>query len=209
MLTDAIIDRHGENIPPEELCRILNKVCIPMAGQRITNLLAFEKGTLFNFEEIMIELKLCISLLFTPFHQHLNKLADKPEELAAIWLSLLAVVSQLLGKEVEDDGNDQKSIQSELIITTKELASEHLRHSVIVLITNKIIDGNNTNCDSRQDEISYLTWNAIGNIPFCKEMVAEWKETAVANNVDNIVTSFNNVETGSDSVTSTKDRVSA
>merc|ERR1712238_620601 len=108
--------------------RILNKVCIPMAGQRITNLLAFEKGTLFNFEEIMIELKLCISLLFTPFHQHLNKLADKPEELAAIWLSLLAVVSQLLGKE-----------------------------------------------------------------------------TAVANNVDNIVTSFNNVETGSDSVTSTKD----
>lgn len=183
LLTDAVIDHQGENIPTEQLCRIMSRLCVPVSGQRISYLMQDEVVTGFQSEETMIEISLCISLLFNPFIHHLKKLFTEKKEFIAIWLSILAVSSQLLGNETSGhvrtsfEINKQSNNNS---ITTRNLTAEKLRNAVMVLISNNILKKDFTKHKvggiDQKNDISSLTWNAIENITFCKDIIKDCTE---------------------------------
>lgn len=178
------MDRHGSSIPISTgLCEIMNTLCIPLAGQRITDLLRIPyDNAQSDLEETLIELELCISLLFKPFLHHLKALVSVNQEFIAIWISMLGIVTQLLGDEsaqTKDDNNDGVVTRATLFKTTKELASEHLRNAVLVLAAMGVLieDGGDTPKPDAQ-EISSVTWAAIGSIGYCKPFIDEWKSSA-------------------------------
>lgn len=178
MLTDAILTRHGDDIPNDKLCGIFSRICIPLAGNRITDLLRSGYDIESHAEEIMIEFEMCISLIFKPFLHHLRKLIRAETEFAAIWISILGVMTQLLGNESrsnrwggtysrkndceyddeygnEDEGahfvgDAQNMSQEKLLRTTKELGSEHLRNAVMVLISLGVLHAANDNTAGMQ-----------------------------------------------------------
>jgi len=201
MLTDAIIDRHGRDVPKDELCGILDRICIPLAGSRMVDLL--RSGTdpaehHHHVEEIMIELELCISLIFKPFLHHLRTLLTMREEFVAIWMSMLGVMTELLGEEVvrpthggtegDDYPGGHAMTRDKLLLTTKELGSEHLRNAIMVLVASGVLrgEGQTSSGDGGGfargggEDVSALTWNAIGRMKFCRQYVEEWKQSASA-----------------------------
>eukprot|EP01083_Nonionella_stella_P118636 354213_1 len=129
MFRDALIDKYSEDAPVNELCRILNGICMPIASQRISELVQHQVMLSFDKEEILIELELCISTIFKPFLHHLDKLSGDMEELAAVWMSLLSILSHLLGKDSSVDV-ERKVKNGNLLKATKDLATERLRDSV-------------------------------------------------------------------------------
>lgn len=178
LLTDTLLDRHGSKIPVESgLCEIMNTICIPLAEKRITDLLRIPYDVQNDLEETMIELELCISLLFKPFLHHLKRLVSVKQEFVGIWIQLLAIMTQLLGEESTKNEEDNMAVREgvvtreKLFLTTRELGSEHLRNAIMVLAA-LINDG-----DSKSDaeEISSVTWSAISSIGYCKPYLEEWK----------------------------------
>ena len=179
MLTDSFIDKHGRDIPPFYFCQIMPKVCIPLAGTRIADMLRDEINMIDNVEEVMIEFELCISLLFKPLLHHLKSILSLEAEFLVVWSSLLKVMESLL-VEGAGDGEDRevggRMISPEkLRLTTKQLASEHLRNAVMVLIASGVVKGVS---ESPQD-ISDVTWASIERMSFCKEQAEEWKLSAM------------------------------
>ena len=72
---------------------------------------------------------------------------------------------------------DNVVTRAQLFNTTKELASEHLRNAVMVLAAmGVLIDGVDSQSDAQ--EISLVTWSAIGSIGYCKPFLSEWKKSA-------------------------------
>jgi len=184
MLTDALVDRHGQNIPVADLCLILNGISIPMARQRIIELMKKQNTLNFEQEEILIELELCISVIFKPFIHHLGRLISHPKRLMTIWMSIIDIMSNLLGKEADEYGNvENKSIQAHILSVTKELASEHLRNAIMVLISNGVIDCKKAdNYDDKCEDIGSMTWNAVGKIEYCRKSIPEWKRSSSLDN---------------------------
>ncbi len=158
-------------------------ICIPLAGKRITDLLRIPYDVQSDLEETLIELELCISLLFKPFLHHLKTLISVKQEFVGIWLSMLGIMTQLLGDESaapskEDDthtAEDDVVTRAKLFNTTKELASEHLRNAVMVLAAMGVLDGDSAKSDTQEKEITSVTWAAIGSIGYCKPHLDEWK----------------------------------
>jgi len=193
LLTDTLLDRHGSRIPVDRgLCEIMNNICIPLAGERITDLLSIPYDVQNDLEETLIELELCISLLFKPFLHHLKALISVKQEFIGIWISMLGVMTQLLGEESLSQSNDHMNgalredgavTRAKLFQTTKELGSEHLRNAIMVLaamgmlVDNDNDDSTNIISDGAQ-EISSVTWAAIGSIGYCKPYLEEWKSSA-------------------------------
>lgn len=176
MLTDALIDTHGRAISNEKLYSIFNGLSVPLAAQRITDLLNTDEVETI-WEEVMIELELCISLVFKPVLHHLRSLLVDPGKFLILWKSVLGTVGLLLGDIDGDEANfPHMRTMDNLLSTTKELASEHLRNAVMVLTASKIISG-----ESNDDgtDISSVTWNFISNMEYCREHVEEWKHAAV------------------------------
>lgn len=184
LLTDTLLDRHGSWVPVDSgLCEILNNICIPLAGKRITDLLAYDMQ--IDLEDTLIELELCISLLFKPFLHHLKTLVSLKQEFVGIWISMLGIMTQLLGEEPALNEKDNEAVREgevtreKLFLTTKELGSEHLRNAVMVLAAmGVLIDNDNSDSKSDAQEISSVTWAAIGSIGYCKPYLAEWKSSA-------------------------------
>eukprot|EP00577_Skeletonema_sp_RCC1716_P009469 CAMPEP_0113433698 /NCGR_PEP_ID=MMETSP0013_2-20120614/35079_1 /TAXON_ID=2843 ORGANISM="Skeletonema costatum, Strain 1716" /NCGR_SAMPLE_ID=MMETSP0013_2 /ASSEMBLY_ACC=CAM_ASM_000158 /LENGTH=676 /DNA_ID=CAMNT_0000323419 /DNA_START=70 /DNA_END=2097 /DNA_ORIENTATION=+ /assembly_acc=CAM_ASM_000158 len=143
LLTDMVLDRHGTCIPLLSLCEIMNSICIPIAGERITDLLRIPRNADVDLEEIMIELELCISLLFKPFLHHLKNLVSLEQEFLGIWISMLGIMTHLLGDDEapmeEDDYDDGIMTREKLFRLTQELGSEHLRNAVMVLIAMNVL----------------------------------------------------------------------
>ena len=130
----------------------------------------------------LIEVELCIALLFKPFLHHLKTLVYVKQEFFGIWISVLGIMKQLLGDEMQNKSDSKVArgdvvSRAKLFSTTKELASEHLRNAVMVLAAMGVLvaDG-----DSKSDtqEISSVTWAAIGSIGYCKPALDEWKHSA-------------------------------
>lgn len=182
MLTDALIDRHGQNIPVDKLCQIFNEISIPTARKRIFELVHDHGSLNFEQDEILIELELCISVTFKPFIHHLRILMTQPKELTAIWMSILSIVSQLLGEETHGSVTTEiQSMETRILSVTKQLASEHLRNAIMVLASNGVIEGKGSNnvddsdhC-TKIDDIEALTWNALDKIVYCKKLIPAWK----------------------------------
>merc|ERR1719203_408215 len=101
-------------------------------------------------------------------------------------------MTQLLGEEplsqTDEDNNrtgregESGVTRAKLFQTTKELGSEHLRNAVMVLAAMGVItnNGNDPTSEKLDDaqEISSMTWAAIGSIGYCKPHLEEWKSCA-------------------------------
>ena len=194
MLTDALIDNHGKSIPENQLYSILYGLSVPLAARRIADLLKTQEVETI-WEEIMIELELCISLIFKPLLHHLRHLLNDPDNFLRLWKSILEAVALLLGDKQGDDAStaSHDRTMDNLLLTTKELAKEHLRNAVMVLSASSIISG-----ESSEDgtDISSVTWNSIQSMEFCKVYVEEWKQTALEGD-ENLAMSKENKSEGS------------
>lgn len=187
-LTDALLDRHGNGVPEHTVCNIINGICIPLAEKRITDLLR-TRGDDIDYENTMAELELCISLLFKPLLHHLKILLTIETEFIGIWLSLLGIMTQLLGDEPFTDRNKKPGAvvsRESLLQRTKELGSEHLRNAIMVMFAFGVLTEDGTG-----NEISSVTWSAIGSIGYCRPLIDDWKQSAM---VDTSIT----VETNTD-----------
>ena len=60
-------------------------------------------------------------------------------------------------------------------MTTKELGCEHLRNAVMVLMSYGVIEDDAALSKTR--DLSALTWETIGSMPYCSESVDEWKQS--------------------------------
>lgn len=182
MLTDTLLDRHGSLVPVDSgLYEIMNNICIPLADKRITDLLRIPYNMQSDLEETLIELELCISLLFKPFLHHLKALVSIKEEFMGVWISMLGIITQLLGEEAaqakEENGAGREAVvtRANLFNTTKELASEHLRNAVMVLAAMGVLINGDDDSKPDAQEISSVTWAAIGSIGYCKPYLDEWR----------------------------------
>ena len=202
MLTDAMIDKHGQAISSTHLCTLINEMCIPLAEKRITALLNSSQLLVdsSNSEEIMIELEACISLIYKPFLHHLKVfLKTKDDKWITIWKSMLKAMNLLLTGTLtasttempSNSNNPEDSVENldasmaslnELLQTTKELASEHLRNAVMVLVASDVLQSPSK--DMMESEanietnITAYTWKYIENMEFCKNHVKEWERSA-------------------------------
>jgi hypothetical protein len=183
LLTDSLLDKNSNSIPVDGgLYEIMNTICIPLVGKRVTDLLRIPYEVRSDLEERLAELELCISLLFKPFLHHIKALVTVKQEFIGVWISMLGIVTQLLGESAQNkvDGKparDNVVTRAQLFNTTKELASEHLRNAVMVLAAmGVLIDGVDSQSDAQ--EISLVTWSAIGSIGYCKPFLSEWKKSA-------------------------------
>mmetsp|Transcript_8264 Transcript_8264/g.15570 ORF Transcript_8264/g.15570 Transcript_8264/m.15570 type:complete len:1619 (-) Transcript_8264:17-4873(-) len=176
MFTDSLVDRHGQNIPIADLCRLLNAVCLPMAQSRMSELTENETSMSFENDEVMIELELCISAIFKPFLHYLRRLSANPKDLETVWLSMISVVSHLLNQETQHNTANNKSnkISLEQLNATKHLAAEHLRNAITILISKGIIARE----AKYADDISSLTWTAIDRVPYLEKYSKDWKDSA-------------------------------
>lgn len=176
MFTDSLVDRHGQEIHIDELCMLLNTICLPMAGSRITELIQHQVKLKFDREEILIEMEQCISAIFKPFLHYLKRLTTNPEHLSTIWMSILELMTDLLKQESivgAAEHSNPKLSPSHLLDATKQLATEHLRNVTVILMSKGIVsheaEGGN--------DISSMTWSAIENIPYIKAHISEWRES--------------------------------
>jgi hypothetical protein len=183
LLTDSLLDKNSNSIPVDGgLHEIMNSICIPLVEKRVTDLLRIPYDVQSDLEETLAELELCISLLFKPFLHHIKALVSVKQEFIGIWISMLGIVTLLLGESAQNKveskaARDNVVTRAQLFNTTKELASEHLRNAVMVLAAmGVLIDDSNSHSDSQ--EISLVTWAAIGSIGYCKPFLNEWKKSA-------------------------------
>jgi hypothetical protein len=184
LLTDSLLDKKSNSVPVDGgLCEILNTICIPLVGKRVTELLRIPYDVQSDLEDTLAELELCISLLFKPFLHHIKALVSVKQEFIGIWISMLGIVTQLLGESVQNKTDDRAArvnvlTRAQLFDTTKELASEHLRNAVMVLAAMGVLVDDDDSHPSDAQEISSVTWAAIGSIGYCKPFLNEWKNSA-------------------------------
>jgi len=183
MLTDAFIDKQGRCIPADHLCKVLKEICIPLAGKQLSSMFQDAKSITSHVEETMIEFELCISLIFKPFLHHLKRILKADADLLSVWTGILKVLEDLLREgdnlqvNTENDPTGGETIKRarKILFTSRELASEHLRNAITVLIATGVLKGEP---ESSQD-LSALTWASIDKMTFCKNAVEEWKKSAL------------------------------
>ena len=122
----------------------------------------------------MIELELYISTIFKPFLHQLGKLMDNQEQLTAVWMSLLSVLSHLLGKETASQ-NDKEMLNNNVLKATKDLATEHLRNSVMILVSKDVLQCDDDITSTEGENFGSMTWTTINSITHCKHLIQEWK----------------------------------
>jgi len=180
MFTDSLVDRHGQDIPINELCLIISNVCVPMAGDRLHELIENRRNFQFDHEEVMIELELCISAIFKPFLHYLKRLTSSPDDFIKTWISILDVLARLLCQEYSTSDNSDNHPLKSFLNTTKQHLTEHLRNAIMILISKGIIvfDSTQRSCiQGAGEDISIITWNAIENISYVKPYINEWKQS--------------------------------
>jgi len=173
MLTDSFLDKRVGLIPINYLFDSLSDLCIPLAGRRILELRESE-DEFENRDEIMIELELCIGLIFKPLRHHLKRvLTENSLILLPTWKCILGVLEEIL-KDPTQGENAEMEI-SDLRNVTNELTTEHLRNVIMVLIDLDILKAE----PQAPDDITAQTWDAVAKMDFCKVYLNEWKEAAV------------------------------
>jgi len=171
MLTDSFLDKQAGFIPISHLCDSLGKLCIPLAGRGIVEL---REGRIKieSIDELMIELELCIGLIFKPLRHHLKYVEGQGEEaLLSIWKPILDVLKDVLS-DPSSNGSKEALLPAEVLRSTNELTVEHLRNVITVLTDLSILQAESES----PNDITQLTWDAIEGLAPCKEFVKEWKE---------------------------------
>lgn len=155
----------------------LGQLCIPLAGRRITKLRTNGDAPETD-DEIMIELELCIGLIFKPLRHHVQNIVHEgTDALMALWKPTLEVLKMVLNEQktvsdgLSENGPDDTN---KLIDSCHELALEHLRNVIMVLIDYGVLHPE----PLQQGDISDLTWTAVAEIECCKIYLEEWKQAA-------------------------------
>jgi hypothetical protein len=182
MLTDSFLDKHGSHIPTEEVCKVLIEVCIPLASRRLEILWQRMSLLDYDIDEVMIEFELCIGLIFKPLLHHLQNI-QKEGDLILLWKCVLSVLETLFNDEpdvpVEDTtrraelGKDDE--QDRRLIEAKNLAHDHLRNAIMVLIGCGVLHVE----PEQVGDLTDITWDAINKISFAKRALDEWKKAAM------------------------------
>jgi hypothetical protein len=166
MLSDSFLEREGGLVPAPIICSALGRICIPLSGRRIADLHALEIS-IDNRDEVMVELELCVSLLFKPVRHHIqNILKEGAATLMSLWVPIMEVVKSIL-----DEGSAE---ENEIVKSSNELVLEHVRNVVIVLINLDFLGA-----ESSQNDITSTMWTTISEIEGCKQFVEEWKQAAI------------------------------
>lgn len=176
MLTDLFLEKQAGFIPISHLCDSLGQLCIPLAGRGIVEL---REGRIRveSFDELMIELELCIGLIFKPLRHNLKDVVGEGEEvLLLVWKPILDVLKDILNDSSSNEARDS-GLPAEALRSINELTVEHLRNVVHVLSDFNILKAE----PEAEGDITQLTWDAIESMPPCQGFVKEWKEGAVYN----------------------------
>eukprot|EP00339_Tiarina_fusa_P025497 CAMPEP_0117064884 /NCGR_PEP_ID=MMETSP0472-20121206/45332_1 /TAXON_ID=693140 ORGANISM="Tiarina fusus, Strain LIS" /NCGR_SAMPLE_ID=MMETSP0472 /ASSEMBLY_ACC=CAM_ASM_000603 /LENGTH=1197 /DNA_ID=CAMNT_0004785235 /DNA_START=66 /DNA_END=3658 /DNA_ORIENTATION=+ len=177
MLTDSFLDKRVGLIPINHLCTILGELCIPLAGQRIIELRE-GKAHAETFNELMIELELCIGLIFKPLRHHLkNVVGEGQSVLLSLWNPILGVLQEILKEPDAANGVSGDSAHHEskkVIQSTNELTLEHLRNVIMVLIDFGVLKAES----EAPGDITALTWDAVSKMDYGKSFLEEWKQAA-------------------------------
>ena len=169
MLTDSFLDKQAGQLPVEILCEVLGETCLPLAGERVKEL----RGGLTDDDQLdatMIEVELCVSLIFKPLRHHMKVVINEdPSVFLALWVPVLNVVKEIL----EDDAGSTSPLSKKLAHDSRELTVEHLRNVIMVLGSFGVLNG------EMDGTISAQTWTLIEQMDYCKKYVDEWKTAAV------------------------------
>jgi hypothetical protein len=170
MLTDSFLESQGGLVPTNHLCAALGELCIPLAGRRIMELREIGPDA-EDLDELMIELELCLGLIFKPLRHHLqNVVKEGLIVLLSLWTPILDVSKEIL-KEPAQNGH---SSPSKLVQSSNDLTIEHLRNVIMVLISFGVLKAE----PQAPDDITALTWEAVAGIDSCKNFLDEWKQAA-------------------------------
>ncbi|KAG7356851.1 RalF-like Dot/Icm system translocated protein [Nitzschia inconspicua] len=176
MLTDSFLDKRGGLIPIGIICDVLAETCTPMAGTRIVEM---RDGNLSpeHLDAMLIELELCIGLIFKPVRHHIKAvISADPPVLASLWFPTLDTLKMVMGEGSQDTGKDG-SPRSVMVKTVNELTMDHLRNIITVMISFGVLRSGEEG-SVLKDDISEQTWNAISAMEFCRTAVAECKLAA-------------------------------
>lgn len=183
MLTDSFLDKRGGLIPVDHLCDALGQLCIPLAGRRVIEI----RDGIVQFEdmdELMIELELCIGLIFKPLRHHLKNVVNEGRlVLLSLWTPILDVLKDILNEPSPEDDSPEyngDSSPDKVVQSTNELTIEHLRNVIMVLISFGVLKAE----PQAPDDITALTWDAVGNMHFCKNFLDEWKAAASQGSIE-------------------------
>jgi hypothetical protein len=160
------------------LCDALGQFCIPLAGRRIIEIR--KGGVQFeDIDELMIELELCIGLIFKPLRHHLKNIVNEScLLLLSLWTPILDVLKDILNEpnleNASPDGENGHSNPDKVLQSSNELTIEHLRNVIMVLISFGVLKAE----PQTPDDITALTWEAVANMDFCKKFLDEWKTAA-------------------------------
>jgi len=186
MLTDLFLDKSAKSVPLSQLCSALSEVCVPLAGRCILKLRTGHTR-LQSTDELMIEFELCIGLIFKPLRHHLQSVLEiGPQDgLPSVWKSVLTVIEGLLrgdeeGPDKSPDREQHAEIPDGLKSTMVNLANEHLRNAIIVLITAGVILSDDESSKSQPGDITSITVDAVTRMGISKSALEEWKEAARA-----------------------------
>jgi len=186
MLTDSFLDKQVGQLPVEILCEVLGKVCIPLSRERVREL----RGGLTHADQLdatMVEVELCVSLIFKPLRHHMKIVIDKdPSVFLALWVPILNVIKEIL-EDVSIENNPLSKSPSSQKMThdTRELTIEHLRNVIMVLSSFGVLEGAAE--EYIDGSISAQTWSLIEEMGYCKKFVDEWKGAAAKSPSDNPV----------------------
>lgn len=171
MLTDSFLDKRVGCIPVNHLCDILGELCIPLAGERIMDLREGKVTHSSSIDEEMIELELCISLIFKPLRHHLKNVVNEGQiVLLSLWNPILNALQEIL-KEPDAEKGPSKIIQS-----ANELTLEHLRNVIMVLIEFGVLKAE----PEEPGDVTAITWDAVSKMDFGKNFLEEWKQQAAS-----------------------------
>jgi len=165
------LDKQVGQLPVNILCEVLGKVCIPLAGERIEEL---KKGLTHadELETTMVEVELCVSLIFKPLRHHMKILINEDSSVfLAMWVPILNVV-----KEILESPSSKSPLSQKMTHDTCELTMEHLRNVIMVLSSFGVLKGESE--EYAEGSISAQTWSSIEQIEHCKKFIKEWKSAA-------------------------------
>jgi hypothetical protein len=208
VLTDLFLDKNGGSVPPAHLSSVLSDVCVPLAGRRILKLQLGE-GRFQSSDELMIEFELCIGLIFKPLRHHLQNLLANPsgEGIFSVWKSILSALEELLcddDKKKKSLGGSSSSlaappedgqrkpaaaaaIPKNLRDTMNNLANEHLRNAIEVLIASGILQSDSADGDGGDPpaaaasstrspgDITSVTVDSVGRMGIAAGSIRGWK----------------------------------
>jgi len=205
MLTDLFLDKSAASVPGRHLSSVLSDVCIPLAGRCIVKLRTGQ-ARLHSSDELMIEFELCIGLIFKPLRHYLQAaqggaggsgvegstplkvtaggVADD-DGLCSIWKSVLNVLESLLQDEPAAESEQapahpemmQQPLPGGLKSTMDNLANEHLRNAIVVLISAGVIQPGGEDV-GRGGDITKLTIESVSRMGISEKALEEWKQQA-------------------------------